>query len=53
MDTILETHENQHDERRDADCPICERAAELAAAAWDSTGTNDLAVSEWKAAHSV
>lgn len=36
-----------HDERHDPDCPICERADELAIKAHDATGTNARAVLEY------
>ena len=42
-DTVIQEHNNRHDESRDSECPICVMASNLAAIAWDSTGTDEAA----------
>lgn len=49
-EVLLERHENQHDERGDYDgCAICRVAMDLAAKAWDTTGTDEAAVARFRA----
>lgn len=48
---VLQIHRDRHDEKYDYDCPICDRAVTLAAKAWDSTGTDRVAVMEFTRSH--
>ncbi len=48
-DVVLQFHESRHDERYDEGCPICQIASEMAAKAWDTTGTDEYAIKVYRA----
>lgn len=42
MDVVLQFH-SRHDEAYDEGCPVCQIARDMAALAWDTTGTDEYA----------